>query len=562
VRPPADSLRSARRVGGLRLALALAAAAGPCLAVPAVLHAPALADSAPADPSDPRTPVTVTADALPTVQINGVGWYQLILGNTVYVAGSFSTARPAGARPRHQTVARKNILAYDLLTGVLKRRFAPALNGQAFALASSPDGSVLYAGGDFTSVNGAPARHIVALNPRTGARLTRFRAGANDTVRTIVAGGGKVWFGGSFTSVNSRVRQRLAAVRASNGSLLPWAPRADHRVNALALSPNGDKLVVGGQFTTLNGSRRPGYGLGAVDSMSGALRPFPTNGVVRNGGTKAGITSLSSDRHRVYGTGFVQGLGAGNLEGAFSSSWSDGRLSWLESCHGDSYGIYPSPTAVYVVGHPHYCRPVGGFGESDPRQYHRALAFSKAATQTLKKSRYPRDADFTGLPAPSLLVWFPELDIGTYTGQHQGPWAVTGNRDYVVVAGEFRHVNGRAQQGLTRFTISALAPNLVGPQGSSFAPELTSPAPGTVTIRWPTVWDRDNGDLTYQIFRDADPTAIYTTRRFSTFWRRPTLGWTDTGVAGGVHHYRVTASDPFGNRQGSGSVSVTVMPAP
>ena len=558
-----DVLRRARRAGVLSVALALTAAAGLGLAVPAAVHSPAQADSQPLDPSDPRTPVTVSAHALPTAQINGVGWYQLVLGNTVYVVGSFSTARPAGARPRHQTVARKNILAYDLRSGVLSRRFKPALNGQAFALASSPDRSVLYVGGDFTSVNGAPARRIVALNARTGARLTRFRAGANGTVRTIVARGGKVWFGGNFTAVNSRARQRLAAVRASDGKLLPWAPRANLRVHALVLSPDGGKLVVGGEFTRLNGSRRSGYGLGAVSSTTGALRPFPTNHIVRNGGTRAAITALASDGHRVYGTGFVNRVG-GNLEGAFASNWSNGRLRWLEDCHGDSYGVYPSPTAVYVVGHPHNCRPVRGFGETTPRRYHRALAFGKAVTQTLRKSPHPHDVGFTGLPAPSLLVWFPELDIGTYTGQNQGPWAVAGNRDYVVLAGEFRHVNGRAQQGLTRFAVSARAPNRVGPQIRSWAfkPRLTSPAAGRVRISWRTNWDRDNGNLTYRIFRDRDPNPIHTTSHFSTFWRLPTLVWPDRRVAAGLHHYRVTAIDPFGNRVRSPWLKVRVAATP
>ena len=39
----------------------------------------------------------VTADALPTVQVNGVVWDQTIVGNTVYVVGNFTQARPAGA---------------------------------------------------------------------------------------------------------------------------------------------------------------------------------------------------------------------------------------------------------------------------------------------------------------------------------------------------------------------------------------------------------------------------------------------------------------------------------
>ena len=77
----------------------------------------ATADTAPPDPSDPKTPVTVAADPLPTVQIDGVVWSQRVVGNTVYVGGKFTTARPAGAAPGVNTVARSNLLAYDIRTG-------------------------------------------------------------------------------------------------------------------------------------------------------------------------------------------------------------------------------------------------------------------------------------------------------------------------------------------------------------------------------------------------------------------------------------------------------------
>ena len=58
-----------------------------------VAGAPAVADTAP--PSG--TPATVSADALPTVQQNGVVWAEVTVGNTVYATGSFSQTWPADA---------------------------------------------------------------------------------------------------------------------------------------------------------------------------------------------------------------------------------------------------------------------------------------------------------------------------------------------------------------------------------------------------------------------------------------------------------------------------------
>ena len=88
------------------------------------------ADTFPANPTDPLTPVTVSADRLPTAQINGVVWSQVIIGNTVYVGGNFSSARPAGSPAGTNEVARANIMAYNLTTGELIGSFAPRFNAQ------------------------------------------------------------------------------------------------------------------------------------------------------------------------------------------------------------------------------------------------------------------------------------------------------------------------------------------------------------------------------------------------------------------------------------------------
>ena len=73
--------------------------AGTLAAVTSLGIAPLFADPAHADsaPVPPVTVSTVTADSLPTAQINGVVWDQVIVGKAVYVTGSFSQARPAGA---------------------------------------------------------------------------------------------------------------------------------------------------------------------------------------------------------------------------------------------------------------------------------------------------------------------------------------------------------------------------------------------------------------------------------------------------------------------------------
>ena len=132
-----------RKLGAVLLASAAA------MSMALVAAPPVTADTAPLDPANPATPVTVSADALPTVQIDGIVWQQVIIGNVAYAVGQFNTARPAGAAPGTNTVARNNILAYDVTTGNLITTFTASLNGMAKTIAASPDGSKLFVGGAF-----------------------------------------------------------------------------------------------------------------------------------------------------------------------------------------------------------------------------------------------------------------------------------------------------------------------------------------------------------------------------------------------------------------------------
>src|SRR5690606_27669107 len=144
--------------------------------------------------------------------------------------------------------------------------------------------------------------------------------------------------------VKGTTRIGAAAVSASNGNPTAWQPSlTGGRIYAMEISPDQSKVVLGGDFTALNGSNRPGYGLGAVDATTGASLPWNSNTVIRNGGVNAAIFSLDSDSESVYGTGYVFGSG-GNLEGTFRADWASGDLVWVEDCHGDHYSVSVTDT--------------------------------------------------------------------------------------------------------------------------------------------------------------------------------------------------------------------------
>ncbi|WP_345215731.1 LamG-like jellyroll fold domain-containing protein, partial [Georgenia halophila] len=528
----------------------------------------AQADTAPADPGDAATPVTVSADALPTPQINGVVWSMAMVGDVVYAGGSFSNARPAGSAPGQSTVPRANIMAFDVATGQMTS-FAPTFNQQVRSVAVSPDQTRIYVGGDFTSVNGQPRQRIAAFDAATGALLPSFAPPMNYHVRAIVATNTKVFVGGNFTGVGSADRGRLAAFNASNGALLDWAPQATGGiVDAITINPEGTKVAVGGGFTELNGSSNPGYGLGMVDATTGISLPFETNEWVRNGTSNGSIDTLSTDGTYIYGGGWTFGKSGGTWEGVFAASWDDGKVHWLNDCHGDTYGVYPVGDVIYTAGHAHYCENIDGIrqgaGGVGDYPYYRAVAFGREPTGTASwEPDQGRYYNFEGQPTSSQLGWYPSLNAGTYTGQYQGPWSVVGNSDYVVMGGEFTRVNGTSQQGLTRFTVSDEAPNDQGPTlfNNTYPLNVSSTEAGEVRVNWSTNEDIDNENLTYRVYRDSQNGAglIHTRTAEAKFWNPYTMGVTDSGLTpGSTHRYRVAVTDPFGNIANSPWTNVTV----
>jgi hypothetical protein len=538
--------RAARRVAALTAAAALLVAA-------LVATTPARADTAP----PAGTPATVSADALPTVQENGVVWQQVTVGDIVYATGSFAYTWPSG-QPNNGTnrTARENLLAYNITTGLLTS-FHHVLNGQGLAIAVTPDHTKLIVGGDFTTVDGQSRNHVAVFDLATGALNATIKPSMNASVLAITASDSTVWLGGSFSTANGVARTRLAAFNATTGALTSWAPKAnDNLVTAMVLTPDQSEVVVGGRFTTLNGINA--YGLGAVTTASGATVPYAVNQVIRDYTSNAGIESLATDGVSVYGTGFA--FGAGNFEGTFAVVPNSGQIRWLEDCHGDTYSAVGIAQVVYTVGHAHDCRWIGAFPETNPRTWHHALAFTTYATG-VNTGPDNYGWNFNGRPAPSLLHWYPTLTDGTVTGQYQAAWSVTGNINYVALAGEFPTVNGVAQAGLTRFAVRALAPNKRAPIASStLTPTLTRLGGGSVRVQWKATWDMDNASLTYRVYRDGNMTTpVYTTTANSNFWTLPTLTWTDSGLTpGSTHSWVIRAYDPLGNTATGSSASTTV----
>lgn len=504
----------------------------------------------------PRGAGVVTADALPTAQLNGVAWDQEIVAGTVFVGGSFSKARPAGAALGISESPRANLMAYTLSTGAMTS-WNPGANAQIRTVTASPDGSRIYVGGDFTQVGGQARSRIAAFNASTGQLVSSFAPPVGYQVNDIVATDSTVYVAGSFATVGSQPRGNLAAFSASTGALLGWAPSVERQVLTIDISDDRQLIVIGGHFTSVNGS--PARGLAKLDASTGALKPWPVP--ISDAGDKAAVNNLEIHGNVVSGTGFVYGPG-GNQEGPWRLALDTGELIWVADCHGDSYDSVVTAAAVYVVGHAHYCGNVSmGFPQYSPWRYQHSMAWSPQATGTNIRDVFGKPS-WDGRPSPSIISWLPAASIGSYTGQYQAGWTIESNGQYVVMGGEFPKVNNVPQQGLVRFATSSAAPKAQGPAfaGGSLVPILQPRAPGAVKVSWPSGYDRDDRDLTYRVVRTPGGT-VFTLTSASTWWDTPGLSYVDTGlVAGSSYSYRVTATDSTGNVV-SGATRSIVAPA-
>ncbi|WP_344803982.1 PQQ-binding-like beta-propeller repeat protein [Microlunatus ginsengisoli] len=536
-----------------------------CLLLVAALVSPTTASAA-VPTLRARATTGVTADALPTVQINGVVWTQVMIGNIVYAGGEFTSARPAGSAKGKNEVARKNLLAYDITTGKLVTTFRPGAFDKAVkTLAVSADKKTLYVGGAFTKVGSSARGRFAAVDAKTGS-LRKQAPKFDRQVNALAVKGSTVYVGGMFSKVGSAKRARLAAVNASTGKVTGWRPTANDTVLALVATADGKRVIAGGRFTKLN--KTAATGMGSLDAKTGGTHTWKINKVVKNSGAKSAIWSLKTDGTTVYGTGYA--YGSGNFEGVFAASAGDGSVRWIQDCHGDTYDVAPIGDYVYSVGHAHYCANIGGFPDTNPRTiWNRALAVSKSAAGVVAPNAQARAGsqsygNFVGQPAPALYTWFPNLADGSYTGQKQAAWSVVGNGTYISLGGEFPTVNGVAQQGLVRFAVPSKAPNKVGPQVTSLAtlPTATLQSDGSVALSWKANWDRDDLRLSYQLRRNG--VVIATQSADSTYWNRPTLSTVDTDPAAGLSgsdrsvSYTVTALDPSGNAVTSAAAKVTL----
>ena len=491
------------------------------------------------------TPSTVSADALPTAQINGIVWDQVVVGDIVYVVGKFSSARPAGSPAGQNESPRGNAMAYNINTGEIVD-WAPTTNGTINTIAASADGQTLYLGGEFTTLNNQTAWRVGAVRASDGQR-SPLAASANGSVKALSVSpdGQTLYIGGAFTQINSSARQRVAALNLGSQQLTNFAPKIDnYYVRSIVEAVDGSAVAIGGAFESVEGSDNPGHGI-AVFEKDGSLRKNNVSSVVRGAGAEASVMSVKADEQGLYAASYSR---LGTFEGVMRLNWTTGDIDYMADCHGDSYDVLPAGDVVYAASHSHDCSNIGGFPDVS-YHYHNAVAYTNAATGTVKENSAAGYKSYAGQNATTNLNFYPDFTPGKISGAIQATWTVEGNDKYVVYGGEFLAVNGTAQQGLVRFARRDIAPNKQGPmdKGGAFKVTGSSPRAGVVSLSFKANWDRDDKALTYNVYRDSMNGQPVTSQTVSAgFWERSDLSATDVVDPGTTHRYRVQVTDQWG----------------
>ncbi|MFD9357173.1 LamG-like jellyroll fold domain-containing protein [Streptomyces sp. NPDC060031] len=488
-------------------------------------------------------PVAFTADNLPTWQPNGIVWAMAQANGTVFAGGTFSAVRPpdgAGSGAEQEAV---NFVALDAATGnptSCKLAFTIG-DGTATVrtLTVSPDNKTLYAGGYFGAVNGTPVSSVAAIDIATCTPKASFHPSFPATVRALAVTGDTVYAAGDFGTVEDQTRERFAAVDATSGALKPFTANADEPGRAIAVTPDGKNVLLGGDFFSVNGANT--HALAVVNSTTGAVAKtytnIPSNSVVK---------SIATDDTGFY-TG-NEGSGGGVFDGRIGLRLSDFSEKWRDRCLGATQWVLPYEGVLYSSSHAHDCT-LNGEWTDGKRNF-------LLAQPTDYEGAAPAPVDGF-VASPRKLGWHPTANDGLGEGIGPRVMAVAQKNDvkYMWVGGEFTQINGKPQQGLTRFAST-------GDVGAPTTPVASAAAvkPNEVQVRWRTSYDQDDSKLTYRIYRNGSATPIASVVADSVEWERPQASWIDaTAKAGQSYSYRVTATDGAGNTSAlSASVSVTV----
>jgi uncharacterized delta-60 repeat protein len=261
----------------------------------------------------------------------------------IVLGGSFSEV---DGQPRGR-------VAQLLADGSLDGSFAPGeSNGAVSAVAVQADGKVVV-GGNFNLLDGQPRGAIGRLNADGSLDATFTPAVQNGTLpgsinAIAIQPDGKIVVGGQFTSLNGQPRFNIGRLHSDGSVDADFSPEASSLVAALLVQPDG-KILVGGAFITLAGETQPYFGrLNADGSLDSSVSPALNNRVE--------AIALQPDGKIVFGGRFTcPGYSSTvvlrlNANGTPDNDFFSCAGTWSHWFNGNIQALVAQPDGKIVVG--------------------------------------------------------------------------------------------------------------------------------------------------------------------------------------------------------------------
>jgi PKD repeat protein len=289
------------------------------------------------------------------------------VGNTVIMGGDFTQVEAAGST---DVLSRPDILAFDATTGALSTTFLPQLDGEVEALIPSADGSSVYVGGQFHTVNGKATKSLTELSLSDGTTVKTFKTPSmNGKVHDLRLAGGNLWVAGSFTTIGGVAQTALATVNPTTGAVTPYMQQqvagtwngGTTTVAKIDVTPDGSRLVGIGNFTTVGGASRPQAFMLDLSGPSAQLANWQTNFYTSHCSNSfdSYLRDLDISPDGSFMVISTTGAYGGNTSACDETSrWNLAATgsaltpAWTDYTGGDTtYAVAITGTAVYVGGH-------------------------------------------------------------------------------------------------------------------------------------------------------------------------------------------------------------------
>ncbi len=318
-------------------------------------------------------------------------------GSTMYAVGTFTSIVQGKT-----TYTRDNAFSFNASTGAVTS-WNPNVNGTVNSIALSADCSTAYLGGLFSSVNGTAVTNLASVSTSSGVVNTGFAHNANKQVEALLVTGNHVLVGGYFTAANGSTKHYMLSVNPTTGlddgyvnlNISGHYVYTDDGGNAVtgnasrvynfSLSPDGTRLLVMGDFTSVAGVGRQQIFMLDLGSSSATLDAWYSPefnaycATVEPFYLQAAAWSPDGSNIYIATTGYKPANGLGyntsdprgglcDAAAAFpSTSSSTLAHTWVNYTGCDSYYATAADTNdVYVAGHERWADNASGCDSAGP----------------------------------------------------------------------------------------------------------------------------------------------------------------------------------------------------